>query len=54
MVLGTSPRKVPLAGGDDWESGPSTSKPVSITKRVFFCGIVVENNDGDMLSEGTH
>lgn len=53
MFPSTSPRKqVPLASGDDdWESGPSSKLP-SVTKRVFFCGVVVENNDGVELSEG--
>jgi hypothetical protein len=52
MVLSTSPRKaVPLASGDDWEqAGPS--KVASITKRVFFCGVVVESEGGNEISEG--
>ncbi|VDB90118.1 unnamed protein product [Peniophora sp. CBMAI 1063] len=52
MLLSTSPRKqVPLASGDDdWESGPS-SRPAAVTKRVFYCGVVVENDDGVELSE---
>ncbi|KAI0309685.1 hypothetical protein OF83DRAFT_1273034, partial [Amylostereum chailletii] len=51
MVLNTSPRKiqVPLASGD-WESA-STSKAGSVTKRVFFCGVVVESENGRELSE---
>jgi len=52
MVLSTSPRKaVPLASGDDWEqAGPS--KVASITRRVFFCGVVVESEGGNDISEG--
>ncbi|KZV72156.1 hypothetical protein PENSPDRAFT_371983 [Peniophora sp. CONT] len=52
MLLSTSPRKqVPLnSGDDDWDSG-SSSKPATVTKRVFFCGVVVENEDGVELSE---
>ena len=52
MVLSTSPRKaVPLASGDDWEqAGPS--KVASITRRVFFCGVVVESEGGNEISEG--
>ena len=55
MLLSSSPRKqVPLnSGDDDWESGPS-SRPATVTKRVFFCGVVVENDDGVELSEGAH
>jgi len=44
MALSHSPRKVvPLATGDDWVPRARTRSAVpSITKRVFFCGVVVE------------
>lgn len=43
MALSTSPRKVvPLTGGDNWESRPAA--PPLVTKRVFFCGVVVESS----------
>jgi protein ECT2 len=46
MVLSTSPRKaVPLASGDD-------SKVASVTRRAFFCGVVVESEGGNAISEG--
>jgi hypothetical protein len=52
-MLSTSPRKtIPLALGDDWEPGVSSSKPPSITKRIFFCGVVVESEGSGDLSEG--
>ncbi|KAI0304176.1 hypothetical protein BC826DRAFT_215583 [Russula brevipes] len=52
MVLSASPRKaVPLASGDDWEQSSSTSKVASITRRVFFCGVVVESEGGKAISE---
>lgn len=45
MVLSTSPRKaVPLASGDD-------SKVASVTRRAFFCGVVVESEGGNAISE---
>ncbi|KAF8505702.1 hypothetical protein F5888DRAFT_1604130 [Russula emetica] len=48
MVLSTSPRKaVPLASGDDWE----TPKVASVTRRAFFCGVVVESEGGNAISE---
>lgn len=52
MALSISPRKVvPLAGGDDWE--PVKSKTAgTTTKRVFFCGVVVESQNGQGISEG--
>ncbi|KAI0065897.1 hypothetical protein BV25DRAFT_1821601 [Artomyces pyxidatus] len=51
MILSTSPRKVvPLSTGDDWEP-VSKSKSGSITKRVFFCGVVVESENGREISE---
>ncbi len=53
MVLSTSPRKaVPLASGDDWEKLASPSKAPSVTRRVFFCGVVVESEEGKAISEG--
>ncbi|KAH9062771.1 hypothetical protein EDB87DRAFT_1605796 [Lactarius vividus] len=52
MVLSTSPRKaVPLASGDDWEKLASPSKVPSVTRRVFFCGVVVESEEGKAISE---
>ena len=55
MALSSSPRKVvPLAGGDDWQllQKPSVSGPTRI-KRVFYCGVVVENTEnGQILPEG--
>ncbi|KAI0035678.1 hypothetical protein K488DRAFT_42843, partial [Vararia minispora EC-137] len=51
MILSTSPRKtVPLASGDDWKPGTS-SRSSSVTKRIFFCGVVVENEGNAELSE---
>ena len=53
MALSTSPRKlvIPLATGDEPRSrilGPS------ITKRVFYCSVVVEGSEnGRRLPEGT-
>jgi hypothetical protein len=42
---------VPLASGDNWEqAGPS--KAASTTRRVFFCGVVVESEGGNEISEG--
>lgn len=50
MPLSSSPRKVPLNSGDD---GPSRRPVPALTKRAFFCGVVVEGpNDGADLSEG--
>lgn len=50
MVLSTSPRKVvPLASGDDRE----TSKVAPVTRRAFFCGVVVESEGGNAISEGS-
>lgn len=49
MVLSASPRKVvPLASSD----GCEPSKVASITRRVFFCGVVVESEGGSAISEG--
>ncbi|KAH9077249.1 hypothetical protein EDB83DRAFT_2504476 [Lactarius deliciosus] len=48
----TSPRKaVPLASGDDWEKLATPSKVPSVTRRVFFCGVVVESEEGKAISE---
>jgi hypothetical protein len=50
MVLSTSPRKaVPLASGD----GRETSMVASVTRRTFFCGVVVESEGGNAISEGS-
>ncbi|KAI0251333.1 hypothetical protein BJV78DRAFT_1275422 [Lactifluus subvellereus] len=52
MVLSPSPRKaVPLASGNDLEQSGSTSKVASTTRRVFFCGVVVESEEGKAISE---
>ncbi|KAI9507546.1 hypothetical protein F5148DRAFT_1307723 [Russula earlei] len=52
MVLSTSPRKaVPLASGDDGEHSGSNSKVVPITRRAFFCGVIVESEGGKEISE---
>ncbi|KIK67960.1 hypothetical protein GYMLUDRAFT_36761 [Collybiopsis luxurians FD-317 M1] len=52
MALSNSPRKqVPLATGDESRSRDFASLP-NITKRVFFCGVVVEGSEnGKELSE---
>ncbi|KII94880.1 hypothetical protein PLICRDRAFT_33706 [Plicaturopsis crispa FD-325 SS-3] len=48
MALSASPRKVvPLASGDDWQPSRSNSSGHNVTKRVFFCGLVVESPDGN-------
>jgi hypothetical protein len=54
MALSTSPRKVvPLATGDDWKPPKSSSSGPAFTKRVFFCGVVVEGSEnGRRLPEG--
>ncbi|KAH7887610.1 hypothetical protein F5I97DRAFT_1861578 [Phlebopus sp. FC_14] len=45
MALNPSPRKVvPLASGDD--STPRKPPGTSITRRVFYCGVVVEGCEG--------
>jgi len=42
MALNSSPRKVvPLSSGEEWRSRPK-SLP-TITKRAFFCGVIVES-----------
>jgi hypothetical protein len=44
--MSTSPRKVvPLATGDETRSRVESSQS-STTKRVFFCGVVVEGSEG--------
>ena len=54
MVLSTSPRKaVPLASGDDCDQSSSLSKVPSVTRRAFFCGVVVESEGGNAISEGS-
>jgi hypothetical protein len=55
MALSSSPRKVvPLAGGTDWQSAPKhLPTGPSVTKRVFYCGVVVENSEnGRRLPQG--
>lgn len=55
MALSTSPRKhvVPLATGDEPRSRNLPVAP-STTKRVFYCGVVVEGSEnGRRLPEGT-
>lgn len=55
MALSTSPRKVvPLAGGDDWHPmSKRKSTGPTFTKRVFHCGVVVENSEnGRRLPQG--
>ncbi|KAF8969440.1 hypothetical protein BDZ97DRAFT_1902547 [Flammula alnicola] len=46
MALNASPRKlvIPLASGDEPRSRTSTST-ATITKRVFYCGVVVEGSE---------
>ncbi|KAE9410179.1 hypothetical protein BT96DRAFT_969851 [Gymnopus androsaceus JB14] len=55
MALANSPRKqVPLATGDETRPRDFVSAP-STTKRVFFCGVVVEGSEnGKELSDGTY
>ncbi|KAI0797051.1 hypothetical protein C8Q75DRAFT_223510 [Abortiporus biennis] len=44
MAFTSSPRKlVPLASGDDGPSRPRTKARPTFTRRVFYCGVVVEN-----------
>jgi protein ECT2 len=53
--MSLSPRKavVPLAVGDDWQERLANPAPPSVIKRVFFCGVVVENSgQGLEYSEG--
>ena len=54
MALTSSPRKlvIPLASGDGPKSAPSLSCP-NLTKRVFYCGVVVEGSEnGRRLPDG--
>ncbi|KAF8557012.1 hypothetical protein OG21DRAFT_1596146 [Imleria badia] len=45
MALNNSPRKVvPLASGDD--ATPRKRAETNVTKRVFYCGVVVEGCEG--------
>ncbi|KAH0839928.1 hypothetical protein J3R83DRAFT_882 [Lanmaoa asiatica] len=45
MALNNSPRKVvPLASGDD--TTPRKRVDITVTKRVFYCGVVVEGCEG--------
>ncbi|RDB22757.1 hypothetical protein Hypma_010026 [Hypsizygus marmoreus] len=46
MALSTSPRKVvPLASGDDDSRPRKSSSGPGVTKRVFYCGVVVEGSE---------
>ncbi|KAG6821575.1 hypothetical protein H0H93_000084 [Arthromyces matolae] len=46
MAMGSSPRKVvPLASGDDLPRARKDSSGSSVTKRVFYCGVVVEGSE---------
>ncbi|KAF8076555.1 hypothetical protein FPV67DRAFT_1618362 [Lyophyllum atratum] len=46
MALSSSPRKiVPLASGDDYSRPRKDSTGPGITKRVFYCGVVVEGSE---------
>lgn len=54
MALTSSPRKlvIPLASGDGPKSAPSLSGS-NLTKRVFYCGVVVEGSEnGRRLPDG--
>ncbi|KAJ7904679.1 hypothetical protein B0H14DRAFT_3079502 [Mycena olivaceomarginata] len=55
MALSTSPRKIiPLSTGEETRPRSDSSTP-SLTKRVFFCGVVVEGSEnGRRLPEGTN
>ncbi|KAJ7781077.1 RhoGEF domain-containing protein [Mycena metata] len=45
MALSTSPRKIiPLSTGEETRSRAESSAP-GLTKRVFFCGVVVEGSE---------
>ena len=56
MALSTSPRKtIPLASGDvsRQRCHSSASATASVTKRVFFCAVVIEGSEkGRHLPEG--
>lgn len=44
MALIASPRKViPLSTGDDWDPSSSRNAGPLLTRRAFFCGVVVED-----------
>ncbi|KAG5648922.1 hypothetical protein DXG03_000271 [Asterophora parasitica] len=46
MALSSSPRKViPLASGDDYSRPHKDSTSPGVTKRVFYCGVVVEGSE---------
>ncbi|KAF5388006.1 hypothetical protein D9615_000543 [Tricholomella constricta] len=46
MALSSSPRKVvPLASGDDYSRPRKDSTGTGVTKRVFYCGVVVEGSE---------
>jgi hypothetical protein len=54
MPPSSSPRKVvPLSMGDDWEPSNKPKSWPSLTKRAFFCAVVVEGpGHGKQYSEG--
>lgn len=54
MAVSSSPRKlvVPLASGDEPKSLSASTGP-NLTKRVFYCGVVVEGSEnGRRLPDG--
>ena len=54
VALSSSPRKlvIPLASGDEPKTRTSTSTS-SVTRRVFYCGVVVEGSEnGRRLPDG--
>jgi len=54
VALSSSPRKlvVPLSSGDEPKIRTSTSTS-SVTRRVFYCGVVVEGSEnGRRLPDG--
>jgi hypothetical protein len=56
MAVTSSPRKlvIPLASGDESKPLPSTTGP-NLTKRVFYCGVVVEGSEnGRRLPDGLY
>ncbi len=55
MAVSSSPRKlvIPLASGDEPKSRPPSIGP-NVTKRVFYCGVVVEGSEnGRRLPDGS-
>lgn len=54
MALHATPRKVvPLATGDELKPRSTTPAPPGLTKRVFFCGVVIEGSEyGRQLPDG--